>query len=40
MSHADSGTKNINLMTTLCRMENIYTSKIQVTRKVIDNFSQ
>ena len=39
MSHPDSGTKHTNVMTILCRMQNFYTGKILVTKKVIDNFS-
>ena len=35
--HADFGTKNTNVITILCRMQNLYTSKIEVTKKVIDS---
>ena len=40
MSRADSETKNTTVMTILCKMQNLYTSKILVTKKIIDNFSQ
>ena len=40
MPHADSVTKNTNVMTMLCRMYSLYTSKIQVIKKVIDNYIQ
>ena len=40
MSYVDSGTKDINVMTILCKMQNLYTSKTLVTKKGIDNFSQ
>ena len=40
MPHADSVTKNTNVMTMPCRMYSLYTSKIQVIKKVIDNYIQ
>ena len=37
---ADSGTKNTNVLTILLRIKNLYTAKMLVTKKVINNFSQ
>ena len=39
MSHTESETKN-TVMKVLSGMQNLYTSKILVTKKVADNFSQ
>ena len=40
VSRADSGTKNTNVMAILYRMQDLYTSKILLTKKAIDYFSQ
>ena len=40
VSRADSGTKNTNVIAILYRMQDLYTSKILLTKKAIDYFSQ